>query len=531
MKMSELFGKHKFLFGGIILLTIAQATGSSLTTVFLTNITDSLIQINKSAFISWFIFTLILALLSYTAGLIFDYLVAVITQSINQDIRNNLATGLVNFSNDDFHEKGTTGGYLAWFINDIQLIDNNGLKNTFQIISNCAMIVTSLIAIAYYHWLLLLVTLLLGGLILLIPKRLKGSLNNASEKLTRSNELFINTSENMLQGYDTFLSFHHLAEMVKQIGRSAYKLSLSRLKFKQRQIGISILTNLRSVLCTIAIVVTTSVLVYLKQLTPGALITTMGLTGSVFYSLSQLSSELATIKSVRPIFAKYQALDLQSHSQNPPLIRTGNASLHLNKLGSYFAGNQWLFPVSAEIKNHDKVHLSGDSGSGKSTLLRIIAGLSGHYQGSLVWAGNEKPSVLYIPQTPYIFNRSIRYNLTLGATKSDDQLWAALETVKLKKKISTLPEQLATQLSASGGDFSGGERQRLALARALLVDPDVLLFDESTSNVDYPTALSIEQELLANKDQTVIYVSHEKKAALKEYFDQEIFLKNNNSPE
>ena len=159
----------------------------------------------------------------------------------------------------------------------------------------------------------------------------------------------------------------------------------------------------------------------------------------------------------------------------------------------------------------------GESGSGKSTLLNLIGGRLDHYQGSIRLAGKELnqstyqelfDQVLYIDQNPHIFDGTIRENLEMGQTYSDEDLYQALDQVHLADLIAGHSDGLDYYIGEGGKMLSGGQKQRLSIARSLLRDKKILLLDEVTSSLDQETAISIEKLLLSDEETSVIMITH-----------------------
>jgi ATP-binding cassette subfamily C protein CydCD len=155
-----------------------------------------------------------------------------------------------------------------------------------------------------------------------------------------------------------------------------------------------------------------------------------------------------------------------------------------------------LGPCSFSVNDGDHLVISGPSGSGKSTLLALLCGFLAPSAGSLqvgALTGREirpdlvSPSVTYVPQTPHVFVGTVRENLTLGNPVDDEIILRTLEVVGLEA-LGSGRDGLDRVLAEQGRSISGGERQRLGLARAILQDRPVILLDEPTAHLD---ALSI----------------------------------------
>ena len=162
--------------------------------------------------------------------------------------------------------------------------------------------------------------------------------------------------------------------------------------------------------------------------------------------------------------------------------------------------------------------LVGESGCGKSTIASILMGRNRGYGGSIKIGGvelsdisetNLMENITYISHQSYIFKGTVRDNLLMGKpAASDGQLWTALDQVNLADFLRS-ENGLDTLLTERGGNLSGGQCQRLALARALLHDSPVYIFDEATSNIDVESENDIMAQIhTLAKSRTVILISH-----------------------
>lgn len=198
----------------------------------------------------------------------------------------------------------------------------------------------------------------------------------------------------------------------------------------------------------------------------------------------------------------------------PPSIQLKNLGFRYGEQG--FAINN----LSVDIPPYTQLALIGRSGAGKSTLLNLMAGLIRPSEGDVLVDGKslfeyeEKAwfdRVSYISQNPYLFSGTIAENIAIGGKVEATQaeIKAAAEKAGILPLIESLPEGFQTRIGEAGRGLSGGEKQRLALARAFLKKPSVILFDEPTTGLDLQTERILQASMkeLA-KTSTVITVAH-----------------------
>ena len=188
----------------------------------------------------------------------------------------------------------------------------------------------------------------------------------------------------------------------------------------------------------------------------------------------------------------------------------------------YDEQNRVLNGLDMSLTAGDSLAVTGVSGGGKSTLIHLLLGFYQPSSGKILFNGVSldridrdalHQAVAVVPQHPTLFNDTLRMNLTLGQSCSDDDLWEALSLAQLSSFVQELPDGLDTVLGNHGSRLSGGQRQRLAIARLLLTDPSMVIFDEATSALDVETEMNLHQALkhfLAQR--TVLIVAHRQSA-------------------
>ena len=201
----------------------------------------------------------------------------------------------------------------------------------------------------------------------------------------------------------------------------------------------------------------------------------------------------------------------------------------------YRSNTQVLKNISFKIESGEKIALVGKSGAGKSTLLNLLLKFIEPTRGEILAKGGKLSeisreswlrNVTYLSQHPYLFHGSVRENLLLAKPNANDsELFAALEFANIENFVRSLPQGLDTPTGERGAALSGGQVQRIALARAYLKNAPILLLDEPTANLDP----EIEEEISAKifelmKNKTVITIAHRLKTI--ENSDKIVVLQN-----
>ncbi len=214
----------------------------------------------------------------------------------------------------------------------------------------------------------------------------------------------------------------------------------------------------------------------------------------------------------------FRLLDLPETEQKTQVC-PADCTVHCSRLTfSYDTEREILHGIDLQLPKGSFTALVGESGCGKSTVAGILMGRNRGYQGTVTVGGvelkdMEESSLLrnftYVSNRSHLFKGTVRENLLMGKPDAtDEELWAVLEQTRL---AAFLKEEngLETRLAEAGSNLSGGQCQRLALARALLHDSPVYLFDEATSNIDVESENDIMEQIRAlAKTKTVLLISH-----------------------
>jgi putative ABC transport system ATP-binding protein len=178
-----------------------------------------------------------------------------------------------------------------------------------------------------------------------------------------------------------------------------------------------------------------------------------------------------------------------------------------------------LNSINLHVPGGQHIALVGPSGSGKTTLARLIARLADPTMGSVMLGSvplhrvnndDLRSRLIVVPQEPFLFANSIAYNLRFAAPNAtDDQLRSVFSDLEIDDWLDALPQGINTNVGQRGGSLSAGERQLIALVRAAVVRPDVLILDEATSSVDALTEVRISKALTKlAQGRTTVSIAH-----------------------
>lgn len=258
----------------------------------------------------------------------------------------------------------------------------------------------------------------------------------------------------------------------------------------------------------------------------GAVIVITALQAQISMPIQQLMQLSADVQSSRALFERiFELIDLPDatpgREKHAVDARVREAVTEIRVVDAEFSYGERigkaLDSVDLTLPAGRRVFVTGESGSGKSTLALLLAGLITPQAGSVSaglasgrTAEDMRTVATLVPQEPTLFNLSIRENLAFGDPScTPERMTEVLRTVELDGLLARLPDGLDTVVGERGATVSGGERQRMAVARALLADYSVLVFDEFASGLDGATSEAVFEGILKRiKGKTLIVVAH-----------------------
>ena len=429
-----------------------------------------------------------------------------------------------------------TANYISAFSNDATTIENGYLEMQFNILANCITLIGALVMMVAYSPIMTVAACLFFVLPIGVSYITGNRIEKAERTISEKNSALVATLKDGLSGFSVIKSFKAENAIYKLFTKS--NGALEQAKCKKRKL-VTIISGLAGVAGVTAQLGTFLVGAFLAMsgwgITPGILIVFIDLTANVINPILELPEQLASRKAAIALIDKLSN-SLEDNVREEGIHipnQLGNGIALKNVTFGYEENCDILHDINTTFDAGKKYAIVGASGSGKSTLLNLLMASHGNYSGEICYDVYEVKDIssesLYdivsmIQQNVFVFNASIRDNITMFHEFPKAEVDRAIELSGLSKLIAERGEDYLCGENGSG--LSGGEKQRISIARSLLKKSQVLLVDEATAALDAETAYQVSNAILGLYDITSIVVTHSLDEGLLKQYDGIITLKN-----
>lgn len=460
-----------------------------------------------------------------------------IIETGRNNLRKDILSVIKRMNNKNFHTK-TSGEWLSVFINDIDILDNSYFNIIMDIIPDFFMFLESIVLLFFMSWQITIFILIGTFLQMLIPKIMGKKIAEEKEKLSSEAANFMTTASEHLEGFDVLKSFHLTVQSFNLLNNIGDHLEKTRFKTRfLSSLAMLFSFSLGQVLY-IGVYFMGALLAASHIISIGTMIAATQLCVYVAGPMQTLSGNVSEILGARKIMIRLKEL---LHSEEEKEIKKQKIrpifdTLEINNL-SFSYGNVKIFENANIVFKHGQKYLfESNSGDGKTTLVNLIIRNLFPDKGNIKLNGidinliDDESYVKMITscaQTNFIFNDTLRNNITLFNQRyNDDEIMKVVEKVGLGYVLERNKKGLDVMISQGGKNLSGGEKQRLGLARIELIKSPVIILDESFANLDYETMHELIKIITQDKEKTVIYISHQVSEEIKMYFNSLIQINN-----
>ena len=429
-----------------------------------------------------------------------------------------------------------TSLYISALSNDSTAIETNYLANIFVILDSAVLCAGALALMFYYSPLLTVISVGLS-LMPLLASLLTGNLVAKAEKqVSDRNEAYMTTLKDCLVGFSVIKSFRAESQMRRLFAEKVREVSDAKCLRRKMSILVQMLSVSAGSIVQFGVFLIGAYLSLSGAgLSAGTVLVFVQLLNFVIQPVGSVPQALAECKAARALMEKAADALAENVRQEGTAVKTELCSgITLRDLSfAYEPEKPILSGLNVTFEAGKSYAVVGASGSGKSTLLNLLMASDPSYTGSICFDGTElrqlSGEALYgmvsvIQQNVFIFNASIRNNITMFSDFPREAVERAIEMSGLSALIEARGEDYLCGENGSG--LSGGEKQRISIARSLLKQSQVLLVDEATAALDARTAYQVSSAILDLSGLTRIVVTHALDEALLKRYDCILTLKN-----
>lgn len=428
-----------------------------------------------------------------------------------------------------------TGVYLSAFSNDLASIEANYLEKQYILVFNTVWAAGATVLMILYSPILAAIAIVLCALPLLASLRAGAHMEKVEKEVSEKNAGFVASLKDILGGFSVIKSFRAEASAVELLEHSGTAVETAKCQKRKVSIILSTIGGIAGISAQLGTFLAGAVLKSFGfGITPGIIFIFLDLTGAVITSIREMPELLASRRAALGLVDKMaRALETNVRDEGADIPNHLEKGILVRDLSfGYEPGNEILHGIDMEFKAGKSYAIVGASGSGKSTLLNLLMASRCDYEGTICYDDAELRGIsgksLYelvsmVEQNVFVFDASIRDNITMFRDFPAAEVDRAIELSGLSRLIE---ERGADYLCGENGKgLSGGEKQRISIARSLLQKSSVLLADEVTAALDARTAYQVTGDILKLDGITRIVVTHALVESLLKRYDGIIVLK------
>lgn len=441
-------------------------------------------------------------------------------------LRRDIFDSILSRSYVDY-KKRPQGEYIAKYMTEAETIRDRRFRMQPMLWEILFKVILVSAALFWLDWRIAVITIALLTTPLYVPKLIESSLQQAQTAYLRAMEDNLTKVTDWLSGFEIIKNFSIEGRIREQFSTINDDAMAKLLRDTSLGAAAQLITTLISYLSYFIVLICATWLVLRGDFSAGDFFVAIGMIDQLSYPLISLAGIIRQLTAIRPTcVAMEEFLKVPRAVQITNNVDGLKSDIRFHDVSFSYDGQRAVLDgFNLTVKKGKRYLLKGPSGCGKTTvvnlLLRYFDVSGGHIEIDgipLEKVGNTYGLITVVRQEATLFHDTLRNNLTMYQEMSEERLLDVLKSVGLERFANT--QTLDRVVTESGSNFSGGEKKRICLARALLRNTDILILDEPLANLDSITAERIEDLLLSIQNKTVLIVSHQFTESKLNCFDQ-----------
>ncbi len=457
---------------------------------------------------------------------------AIVARDIEKDLRKQMMHKLFYISANQFEKKGLAY-YLSKFTTDINIILNDEVNNVYGMIMQFVFVIVAVIYLVCVEPFILLIVAAVSIVQFGVPNMLKKKIGSSKKEYTEALEVYLDGVKSDLGGHKVIRTFDAVKVLLGKQEKLSDFVCRKNEYASQTLYWAQALASFVNNGAFLIVLGSCLFFVVAGRITVGEVVAITNMMNFVLTPCKTISNGMIQLKAMEKVKAELEALlEQESENDNKENIEENIREICLDNVNQKISESFSLDKLTLTFEKGKKYAIVGKSGSGKSSIIKLLTEYGADYTGHVLINGQElsglnKESVMHVSpvcyQQTYIFNDTIFNNVALYQNYSKDEVIEALRKAGIYDTIQRLPKGVDEKIQENGKNFSGGELQRIALARLFLRNKAMTFLDEITSGLDNATAYEIEKRLL-DEDMTIINITHRYNKALMQKYNEIIVM-------
>ncbi|EAD2762245.1 ABC transporter ATP-binding protein [Listeria monocytogenes] len=505
----------------VLVLTFGQVIGQLYLPTLMSNIIDKGVVTGDTGYIwSTGMQMLLISFASVILSVIVVYLASRISMGFGKDLRDKIFTKVEDFSLQEFDKVGTSS-LITRTTNDVVQIQNVLYMMMRLMVMAPIMLLGGIIMAVGRDAKLSLIFVVVLPLLLLLVVILGGKAMPMFKSLQKKMDKLNRVIREGLTGIRVVRSFNRNEDELEKFEEANADYATTAIKVNRLLSLMSPLMMLLMNLTSIAIVWIGSIFIGNGDMQVGDLMAFIQYAMQIMMSFMMLSAVFIMIPRAGASAERInEVLDMNAEILNPenPKTSTPPAKLSFENVTFRYEGAEKpvIEDITFEANAGETVAIIGSTGAGKSTLINMIPRFYDVESGVVKINGIDvremdqsslRQKIGLVPQKAVLFTGTIASNMRYGKEDAtDEEIWAALRTAQAENFVSKLANGLGSRVEQGGNNFSGGQKQRLSIARSLIRKPEIYIFDDSFSALDFKTDAKLREALKAETTEAVTLI-------------------------
>lgn len=460
-------------------------------------------------------------LFNVAATLLQSLSAAHLSQNIVKQMRHDLFRK-IDYLSIKYLDTHSNGDIMSRMTNDVENVSTTISQSLGSLVSGVLTIIGTVTIMFIYCWQLTLITMISVILTLLVTKKMSALMRKVYRKRSAILGQLNGHSEEMITGYKSIVAYNKQEDVIEEFCRTSDELRKVSIQAEILGGSMGPVMNCISNISFVIVAAFGGYFAYTGLITIGTMSAFIVYAKQFSRPINEIAQLYGTIQTAlagaERVFALLDQPDEDNSGEIIPESVTGRISFK-NVDFSYVPGKQVLYDFNLDVEPGQKIALVGSTGSGKTTVVNLLMRFYPADKGEILVDGINirdikrdflRDNIAIVLQDTVLFSNTIENNIKYAnLDASDEEMVNAAEMSNIRRYIERQPKKYKTFLKQAGAGLSHGQRQLMAIARAVLADPRILILDEATSSVDTRTEKKIQDAMVKlMKNRTSLIIAH-----------------------